>query len=125
MSLITHMEVHQVKTGINIVAGAVLCAVSGYALAGNNAEKLNRAGFVCFNAGPSNWVHCWRAKDFSDRAIAVKVFSEDGSEFLGTELLIHQDVYNGQPCPQDGGDWELQSGIPYFACHHFHTGHHD
>jgi hypothetical protein len=98
---------------------------SAYAMAGANAEKLERAGFMCFPAGPSDWTHCWKVKDFSQPAIAVKVFSYDGMDFLGTELLIHEDHYSGQPCPQDGGDWEHQVVIPYFACHHFYTGHHN
>jgi len=115
----------------NISSNTVLCIAaltfgigSNIVTAGNDSEKKSRAGFNCFNAGPSNWTHCWRVKDFSDRAIAVSVYSEDGTAFLGTELLIHEDVYHGRPCPQDGGEWELNPAIPYYACHHFHTGHH-
>lgn len=108
-----------------IISATTLFVLSGSAIAGNNAEKKAKAGFACFNAGPSNWTHCWRAKDFSEPAIPVSVYSEDGSEFLGTELLIRQDLYHGQPCPQDGGEeWELNESLGYYACHHFETGHH-
>ena len=94
-------------------------------VAGSSAEKLERAGYMCFPAGPNDWIHCWKLRDFSQAAIAVKVFSVDGMEFLGTELLIHEDHYNGHPCPQDGGEWAYQVVLPYYACHHFYTGHHD
>jgi hypothetical protein len=56
------------------------------------------------------------------------------AEFLGTELLIHVDLYNGQPCPQlnrPGGEpilyedlRQTPAPLPYFACHHFETAHH-
>jgi hypothetical protein len=56
--------------------------------------------------------------------VVVKVFGVPGYPFLGTELLIRDDLYNNQPCPQDGLDkYEDLSGegLPYYACHHFDT----
>jgi hypothetical protein len=102
--------------------------VSGTAQAGNTAAKLKRAGYACFNDGPSNWTHCWIESKIGNQVIPIKVFSEDGTEFLGTELLLRDDVYRGQPCPQDGlALWEFLDfgdGLGYFACHAFYTGHH-
>ena len=116
------------KFRVNLITAASLMlafTMTSQAQAGPSAEKLERAGFFCFVAGPSDYVHCWKAEDFSDPAISVMVFNQDGTRFLGTELLIHENQYNDQPCPQDGGDWDYMEVIPYFACHHFYTGHHD
>ena len=54
-------------------------------------------------------------------------------EFWGTELLVHDDVYAGQPCPHDPLHAPLGDGtpgayvdvadlgvpMPYVVCHHF------
>jgi hypothetical protein len=93
--------------------------------ADNSADKLAQAGFFCVNAGPSNWLHCLRLSHFGNPSVPVMVYSEDGIEFKGTELLLRPDIYAGQPCRQDGGDtWDYNAGLDYMACHHFHTGHH-
>lgn len=99
---------------------------SGANAGGLTAEQLTRAGYTCFNAGPisTNWMHCLLERKFGQRVIPVKVFSEDGNEFLGTEQLLREDIYAGQPCPQDGLDqWDSLAVPGYFACHHFETGH--
>ncbi|MDX1616649.1 MAG: hypothetical protein R3300_20240 [Candidatus Promineifilaceae bacterium] len=58
------------------------------------------------------------------KATTVMVFGADGHPFMGTELLIHKSVYNGQLCVTDhGGPYdEVLPGV--MACHHFETGHH-
>lgn len=99
-------------------------AVSSAAVAGNTAARMEAAGYTCFNAGPSNWVHCMRVEMLGGQAVSAKVFSADGQEFLGTEQLLREDVYAGQPCPEDGiNSWEWLGTPPYYACHHFYTGH--
>lgn len=109
-----------------MLAVIVLIVSSGSAYAGATAAKLSDAEYFCCNAGPSDFTHCWLEKRIGEAVIPVKVFSPDGSEFLGTELLLRDDIYAGQPCPQDGLDtWDfLGDAFPYFACHHFNTGHH-
>jgi len=116
-----------------VLAVAMVMLVPSAALAGNHtADHLADHGYTCFNAGPisTNWMHCIKDQHLASGgpAVPVKVFSEDGSEFLGTELLLRAaDIYNGQPCPQDGLEtWEGPAGPgdAYVACHHFHTGHH-
>lgn len=93
---------------------------------GVDPGKLENAGWFCFPA--QGFVHCVPDGDavFSGEANASTVLAFEGDEFLGTELLIHQDLYNGQPCPQDevtggdGGYIDLSGqGLPYFVCHHF------
>ncbi len=109
-----------------IVLLASMSLVGGTSIAGGlSSAQLERAGYACFPAGPNNWIHCLLERKLGQRSIPVKVFSADGNEFLGTELLLREDVYGGQPCPQDGLDlWDPLAVQGYFACHHFDTGHH-
>lgn len=113
---------------IPVLSFAVFGLGTAPAIAGElTSDQLIKAGFDCFPAGPSNWTHCMDLDKLvaGKRSVPVKVFSEDGSEYLGTELLLHQDIYAGQPCPQDELNlWDPLEGTPYMACHHFLTGHH-
>ncbi len=99
---------------------------TGSAIAGGHkANQMDNAGFDCFNAGPSNWIHCLHLRKFGSPVVPVKVFSEDGEHYLGTELLLREDIYSGQPCPQDDLNlWDHDAVPGYYACHHFRTGHH-
>ena len=110
---------------ISLVAIGLFASSAG---AGDlTAEQLSRAGFDCFNAGPSNWVHCTNFRQLGKPAVRVLVFSEDGGTFLGTEQLLRPDIYlrGSPPCPQDGADmWDFNEDVQYYACHHFDTGHH-
>lgn len=103
-----------------------MCLFGGTSTAGGlSSAQLEKAGYACFPAGPNDWIHCLLPRKLNQRSIPVKVFSVDGNEFLGTELLLRADVYGGQPCPQDGLDmWDPLAVPGYFACHHFDTGHH-
>lgn len=109
------------------LAGALAAPVSA-AGRGVSPDILQNAGWFCFPA--NNFLHC--VHDFG--AIqegevvtsTVLAFDVSGAEFLGTELLIHEDRYNGQPCPQDQVGGESGSyvnlnpaGLDYFVCHHF------
>ncbi len=120
--------------GILVALVLVLLAVT-VASAGHTSDQLVNAGWTCVPAGPSSWTHCFSPSvDFPDdlfsgnrKTLQVKVFGVEGSPFLGTELLIHSDLYNDNepPCAQDGGGaYDPLAGTPYMACHHFHTGHH-
>ena len=121
------MKMTSVTTMMVSLAAIMLFASGSTAQAGQTAEKLERAGYFCFNAGPSNFKHCLLLRHSGNPVIPLKIFSPNGSEFLGTELLLREDIYAGQPCPQDGIDpWDfLGENMPYFACHHFHTHHND
>lgn len=114
------------------LAATLLLAPSSALAAGkgHSSSQLEKAGWTCVNAGPHNWTHCFNPGfDPTGESINVKVFSEDGSAFLGTELLLRADLYQGQPCMQDGGgEYELLPAAPlgpfpvdYRACHHFAT----
>lgn len=113
------------KNMILLLSVLVIFTASGIVSADNTAAKQEKIGNFCFNAGPSNWTHCLNPGLLGNPALSLKVFSEDGSDFFGTEQLIRYDLYNGQPCPQDGlNEWDFLVEPPYYACHHFHTGHH-
>ena len=96
---------------------------------GHTADQLDKAGWACGPAGPHDWIHCFPpAARGNPSTIQVKVFGVEGHPFLGTEILIHKDRYNGQPCMTDGGGpyeplFPDPPNIPYYACHHFDTDH--
>ena len=109
------------------LAAAMLFASGASAQAGHTEAQLSNA-YTCFTDGPSAFRHCWIASKVGNPVIPVKVFSPDGMTYLGTEQLLRDDIYAGQPCTQDGIDlWDFLDfggGLGYFACHHFFTGHH-
>lgn len=112
--------------GVSLSLVLLLLAVTPV-FAGHTSSQLERAGWTCITAGPNDWVHCFPPGAFaSSSSISVKVFSIDGSTFLGTEILIRADLYNGRSCVQEGGgDYgdlpSSVSGLPfdYRACHRF------
>lgn len=95
---------------------------------GLSSDRLERQGWTCF-AIPE--VHCVPPSvafpddllsDNPPMAVNVMVFSADGHDFLGAELLLHEDVYNGQDCMTDGGHtYHYLGSPPYYACHHYDT----
>ena len=57
-------------------------------------------------------------------SIELRVFDFTTGDFAGMEALIRADLYQGQPCHQDGQDeWGLLDlPVDYRACHRFETG---
>ncbi len=125
------------KMGLALVLATMLVlAVTAVAFAkGNSPAQLTRAGWFCVDI-PGLGVHCFGPGAFrSSASVPVKVFQTDDptstdAPFLGTEQLIRDDLYAGQPCPQDGGgEWHLLPATPdgfpvdYRACHHYDTSH--
>lgn len=118
-------------------AGLLLTVTAGPAVAaGVDQQKLEKAGWVCVTPAEGAPTHCLPPSQFERvfsaaheaRAGLIMTFGPAG-DFWGTEHLIHHELYNGQPCPQDevaGGDGsyidlEPLIGIPYFVCHHFES----
>lgn len=101
---------------------------------GQSPAQLSDSGWTCMNAGHYLRVHCFPpGTGHSANTINIKVFEttdigSDTAEYLGTELLIHADVYNQQGCPQEDldlyEDLYPTTGMPYYACHHFDDDHH-
>lgn len=103
------------------------------AAAGPDPDRLEQAGWFCFGHDAAAF-HCVPDGEalLSGETATSTVLSWSGEtgEFWGTELLIHEDLYNGQPCPQDEVDGEpgeyihvtdLGDPLPYFVCHHFES----
>jgi hypothetical protein len=98
---------------------------------GNNPASLGDAGWMCVNV-PGLGVHCFAPGAFKASAsVPVKVFDTDNpdaehAKYLGTEILILDDLYHGQPCATDSGDEyhflpadESPFLVDYRACHHY------
>jgi hypothetical protein len=93
---------------------------------GNSPAQLAAHGWTCANV--EGQVHCWRAgTTFMEPSVAIKYFdttdpASTNAPYLGTEILVHDHLYAGQPCPSEGldqyTDLSLTLGLPYFACHH-------
>lgn len=97
---------------------------------GHTASQLTNAGWSCDIAGPHGWLHCFEPSlnmpddllNGNRATLQVKVFTADGGTYLGAEILVHEDIYNWQPCMTDGGgSYEFLGFAPYYACHHFAT----
>lgn len=98
--------------------------------AARDLGDLGSQGWVCVNV-PGLGVHCFPPGAFAAPAsLPILVFDSDDptdadAPFLGTELLIRADLYAGQPCPAEGGQYALMlaadTGLPadYRACHHY------
>jgi hypothetical protein len=123
-----------------LAALLLLVLVTAVSAHGLDTDTLTKAGWGCMIAGDHGWVHCFPPGSPMEKgkATTVKVFdckepdctdegggdfSGVGHPFLGTELLIHESVYHGQPCMTDGGEayHSLAPVLPFYACHHFDT----
>lgn len=122
-----------VSAAILLVAGATP------AVAGPNPDRLADAGWTCFEHLEA-W-HCGTNVDdlfAGEEPETVRLLTwgldDEGEpdEFWGMELLVHDAVYAGQPCPQDplqvlgdgtAGDYidvaDLGIPLPYVVCHRF------
>lgn len=120
--------------GLAVALGSTIAQPA--AAQGVSPKQLGKAGWDCivvFNA-----VHCAppgglaRVGDGSAKTMTFRVFagSDTGAsvaDFLGTELIIHNDLYSGQPCPTDPpGQYTylapLTGGaLNYWACHRYNS----
>lgn len=104
------------------------------AAGGNNPAQLGEvADWDCLYVLGA--VHCAppgglaRVLDGSAEKMTFLVFAttdpaDDDAGFLGTELIVRNDLFNGQPCPTDppsGQYTHLLSliGLNYWACHRY------
>jgi hypothetical protein len=106
---------------MSVLTALFVGLLAGPASARNvNQAQLERAGWDCALVGDEP--HCVPPNAGlverivrSDAAIPVMVFSGEG-DFRGTELLLREDLYAGQPCPRD---MVLELPFGYVACHHY------
>jgi hypothetical protein len=123
------------RTTIAVVASALFAlpmATSAQA-GGLSPAQLADAGWTCFNV-PNLGVHCAPPGKWppTDPNVHLSYFfnttdpqSEDPG-FTGTESLMRDDLFNGQPCPTEpSGLWTFLGslglgGPDYWACHRSH-----
>jgi hypothetical protein len=97
---------------------------------GLSPGQLNAHGWTCFNV-PGLGVHCSApGKPFPPTGPHAQLLyffnTEDPSsrvpDFTGTESLVRNDHFHGQPCPTEpDGEYhllgDLGSGAEYWGCH--------
>ncbi len=110
------------------VAVAAIGSSAASSGGGHTADQLLNAGWECVTP-PGDNVHCTKAIEEigSAERITFRVFSSATGAFLGTEMLIHENVFKGEPCPTDppSGRYTYLGPIlslPYFACHRYDSG---
>jgi hypothetical protein len=115
---------------IGLVAALAVFAVRGDTAQahGISPAQLSDHGWNCFDV-PGLGVHCQPPGDGSSSATLTFLYfdtsdpNDEDAPFLGTEILVRADLYNGQPCPQEGLDeytgLDLFGGpeVDYYACH--------
>ena len=59
--------------------------------------------------------------DASPPTLHLNVYDGETELLAGTEELIRADLFQGQPCPQEGGSWSFLDFAcsDYYGCHHF------
>ncbi len=112
-------------TAAAVMALAMALSAGIVAAQAPGPAQLVQRGWTCFDVSGPLGVHCQPpGADASDATIPLKVYdtqdpTAEQAPFLGTEILIREDLYHGQPCPQEGlEEYEL---LPngYYACHHY------
>lgn len=99
---------------------------------GVSQGHLEKAGWTCFKPLPTDNVHCVHPGGLTAvvtgeaETMTFLVFSTSDGSFLGTELIVRADVFNGQPCPTDppGGQYTYLKpilGVDYYACHRYNS----
>jgi hypothetical protein len=102
---------------------------------GVSPARLTKAGWDCFVPMEGDVVHCAppgglaRVLSGDANTMTFLVFGTTDptaaqAPFLGTELIVRADVFNGQPCPQDPPSMQYTYllpllGLDYYACHHY------
>ena len=103
-----------------VVAMAMAVMAPASARGISNVKLDASDNWACSLEGPSSYVHCFGSGNGKTTSVMVFDSTDLGTDgnFLGTELLISADVYNGQPCASDNGEAYHDLGA-VFACHHY------
>ncbi len=99
---------------------------------GNTPAQLTKAHWDCITPAPGDNIHCAppggldRVVSHEAETMTFKVFHKDTEEYLGTELIVRDDVYNRRPCPTDppSGQYTYLKpllGLDYWACHRYNS----
>lgn len=108
-----------------LVAVTVAVVATTASSSGHTADQLINAGWECVTP-PNDNIHCTKVIEELGTAprLTFRVFDVRTGEYLGTEMLVHVDVFTGEPCPTDPPSGEYTDlrpilGLPYFACHRY------
>lgn len=113
-----------------IAAVALALPVAAASNAGGlSPAQLDNAGWTCFDVG-SLGLHCAPPGKWPPTGPTVQllyflelhVVTDTPGFFTGTETLLRDDFYHGQPCPTTAsGEYnflgDLGGGASYWACH--------
>lgn len=114
-----------------VAAGALLLPLAAAGASGGLSPKqLNDHGWTCFDV-PGLGVHCSApGQEFPPTGPTAQLLyffnttdpTSDVPDFTGTETLLRDDFYHGQPCPTAAsGEYnflgDLGGGAAYWACH--------
>jgi len=117
---------------IALVAAAALAAplTAAGGSGGLSPKQLNDQGWTCFNV-PGLGVHCSApGQEWPPTGPTAQLLyffnttdpASDVPDFTGTETLLRDDYYRGQPCPTEAsGEYnflgDLGGGASYWGCH--------
>lgn len=122
---------------LSLAAVAAVAAAVGAATAfsggGPTSSQLANADWTCFVPVTGDNLHCappgglGRVLSGEAETMTFLVFREPDGLFLGTELIVRDDVFAGQPCPTDPPSREYTDLKPileldYWACHRYDSG---
>ena len=110
-----------------VAASALLLPIAAVGASGGLSPKqLNDHGWTCFNVSPLG-VHCVApGQEFPPTGPTAQLLyffnttnpNSSVPDFTGTETLLRDDFYHGQPCPTAAsGKYNFLSGLGYWACH--------
>ncbi len=114
----------------SLVAAAAVAVVAAPPAQGVSQSQLENAGWICFKPVPTDNLHCVRPGGLERvltgeaETMSFLVFRATDGAFLGTELIVRADIFNGQPCPTDppGRQYTYLMpllGLDYYACHRY------
>ncbi len=95
---------------------------------GNGPAQLIKAGWLCLSFPSLGGVYCMPPGAFvSSETVTARVFdtldpNASDAPYIGTALFVRADLYNGQPCPQQGLDQYIpldftgDGVMDYFGC---------
>lgn len=97
---------------------------------GSGPAQLVKAGWLCLPFPSLGGVYCMPPGAFiSSETVTARIFNTldptaSEAAFLGTAMFVRADLYNGQPCPQQGFDQYIpldftgDSVTDYYGCWH-------
>jgi hypothetical protein len=120
----------RITVALSMAVLIIPIAISGQSRGGLSPKQLSDSGWTCFNV-PGLGVHCSApGQEWPPTGPTAQLLyffnttdpTSDTPDFTGTETLLRDDLYRGQPCPTEAsGEYmflgDLGGGAEYWACH--------